>query len=118
MVFATVIEKLQGYVVDDLARIMEAIFECTPRLIIVNFEDDPEHRIRFLSSCEPSTRTRLPPSSALVDIRNAPAQEILQPKQVQRCWNGIWQTCRNRDCMSTHMDRIYDDETSNIESLS
>ncbi|KAI2505592.1 CRM1 C terminal [Fragilaria crotonensis] len=45
--FATVIEKLQGYVVNDVPRIMEAVFECTLQMITANFEDFPEHRIRF-----------------------------------------------------------------------
>mmetsp|Transcript_24446 Transcript_24446/g.36925 ORF Transcript_24446/g.36925 Transcript_24446/m.36925 type:complete len:1073 (-) Transcript_24446:298-3516(-) len=45
--FATVIEKLKNYVVNDVPRIMEAVFECTLQMITTNFEDFPEHRIRF-----------------------------------------------------------------------
>jgi exportin-1 len=45
--FATVIEKLKGFVVNDVPRIMEAVFECTLQMITANFEDFPEHRIRF-----------------------------------------------------------------------
>lgn len=45
--FATVIEKLKTYVVNDVPRIMEAVFECTLQMITTNFEDFPEHRIRF-----------------------------------------------------------------------
>eukprot|EP00545_Synedropsis_sp_CCMP1620_P000226 CAMPEP_0119020706 /NCGR_PEP_ID=MMETSP1176-20130426/24555_1 /TAXON_ID=265551 /ORGANISM="Synedropsis recta cf, Strain CCMP1620" /LENGTH=1073 /DNA_ID=CAMNT_0006975169 /DNA_START=280 /DNA_END=3501 /DNA_ORIENTATION=- len=47
MLFATVIEKLRNYVVNDVPRIMEAVFECTLQMITTNFEDFPEHRIRF-----------------------------------------------------------------------
>mmetsp|Transcript_28673 Transcript_28673/g.50801 ORF Transcript_28673/g.50801 Transcript_28673/m.50801 type:complete len:1083 (+) Transcript_28673:184-3432(+) len=45
--FATVVEKLKSNVVDEVPRIMEAIFECTLEMITKNFEDYPEHRIRF-----------------------------------------------------------------------
>jgi len=45
--FTTVVEKLKNHVVDDVPRIMEAIFECTLQMITANFEDFPEHRIRF-----------------------------------------------------------------------
>ena len=45
--FATVVEKLKSNVVEDVPRIMEAVFECTLTMITTNFEDFPEHRIRF-----------------------------------------------------------------------
>jgi hypothetical protein len=45
--FATVVEKLKGNVVEEVPRIMEAVFECTLEMITKNFEDFPEHRIRF-----------------------------------------------------------------------
>jgi len=45
--FATVVEKLKNNVVDDVPRVMEAVFECTIEMITKNFEDFPEHRIRF-----------------------------------------------------------------------
>ncbi len=45
--FATVVEKLKENVVDEVPRIMEAVFECTLEMITKNFEDFPEHRIRF-----------------------------------------------------------------------
>mmetsp|Transcript_906 Transcript_906/g.1108 ORF Transcript_906/g.1108 Transcript_906/m.1108 type:complete len:1098 (-) Transcript_906:1560-4853(-) len=47
LLFTTVVEKLKSYIVDDVPRIMESIFECTLQMITVNFEDFPEHRIRF-----------------------------------------------------------------------
>jgi len=47
MLFTTVVEKLKSHVVDDVPRIMESTFECTLQMITVNFEDYPEHRIRF-----------------------------------------------------------------------
>jgi exportin-1 len=45
--FAVVVEKLRSTVVDDVPRIMEAVFEVTLEMITKNFEDFPEHRIRF-----------------------------------------------------------------------
>jgi exportin-1 len=45
--FATVVEKLKSNVVEEVPRIMEAVFECTLEMITKNFEDYPEHRIRF-----------------------------------------------------------------------
>uniref|UniRef100_A0A7S3Q1F7 Importin N-terminal domain-containing protein n=1 Tax=Chaetoceros debilis TaxID=122233 RepID=A0A7S3Q1F7_9STRA len=47
LLFTTVVEKLKSHVVDDVPRIMESIFECTLQMITTNFEDFPEHRIRF-----------------------------------------------------------------------
>ena len=47
LLFTTVVEKLKSHVIDDLPRVMEAIFECTLTMITTNFEDFPEHRIRF-----------------------------------------------------------------------
>jgi len=44
---ATVVEKLKNNVVNDVPRIMEAVFEPTLQMITTNFEDFPEHRIRF-----------------------------------------------------------------------
>lgn len=45
--FTTVVDKLKANVVDDIPRIMESIFECTLQMITMNFEDYPEHRIKF-----------------------------------------------------------------------
>mmetsp|Transcript_17623 Transcript_17623/g.23321 ORF Transcript_17623/g.23321 Transcript_17623/m.23321 type:complete len:1082 (+) Transcript_17623:484-3729(+) len=45
--FTTVVEKLRSHVLGDIPRIMEAVFECTLQMITVNFEDYPEHRIKF-----------------------------------------------------------------------
>jgi len=45
--FTTVVEKLKSNVVDEVPRIMDAVFECTLEMITKNFEDYPEHRIRF-----------------------------------------------------------------------
>jgi exportin-1 len=45
--FATVVEKLKTNVVDDVPRVMDAVFEVTLGMITKNFEDYPEHRIRF-----------------------------------------------------------------------
>mmetsp|Transcript_17286 Transcript_17286/g.39010 ORF Transcript_17286/g.39010 Transcript_17286/m.39010 type:complete len:897 (-) Transcript_17286:828-3518(-) len=45
--FATIVQKLKSHVVNEVPRIMEAIFECTLQMITTNFEDFPEHRIKF-----------------------------------------------------------------------
>ena len=45
--FTTVVIKLKTHVVDDVPRIMEAVFDVTLEMITKNFEDFPEHRIRF-----------------------------------------------------------------------
>jgi exportin-1 len=45
--FATVVEKLNTHVLNDVPRIMDAVFEVTLEMITKNFEDFPEHRIRF-----------------------------------------------------------------------
>jgi exportin-1 len=54
--FATVVEKLKSHVVNDVPRIMEAVFECTLQMITANFEDFPEHRIRFFEFLRVSYR--------------------------------------------------------------
>jgi exportin-1 len=45
--FTTVVIKLKNHVLQDVPRIMEAVFEVTLDMITKNFEDFPEHRIRF-----------------------------------------------------------------------
>mmetsp|Transcript_40781 Transcript_40781/g.49653 ORF Transcript_40781/g.49653 Transcript_40781/m.49653 type:complete len:1093 (-) Transcript_40781:637-3915(-) len=45
--FATVVQKLKSNVLNDVPRIMESIFQCTLEMITANFEDYPEHRIKF-----------------------------------------------------------------------
>eukprot|EP00898_Chlorokybus_atmophyticus_P003100 jgi/Chlat1/3791/Chrsp259S00289 len=47
--FATIINRLKAAMVDEVPRIFEAVFECTLQMITVNFEDYPEHRLRFFS---------------------------------------------------------------------
>ena len=37
----------QEHVTNEVPRIMLSVFECTLQMITVNFEDFPEHRIRF-----------------------------------------------------------------------
>lgn len=45
--FTTVVLKLKSHVLNDVPRIMDAVFEVTLEMITKNFEDFPEHRIRF-----------------------------------------------------------------------
>ncbi|KAJ4958081.1 hypothetical protein NE237_025192 [Protea cynaroides] len=47
--FATIINKYKGAMTEDVPRIFEAIFECTLEMITKNFEDYPEHRLKFFS---------------------------------------------------------------------
>ncbi|PKA48667.1 hypothetical protein AXF42_Ash018484 [Apostasia shenzhenica] len=47
--FATIINKYKGSMVDDVPRIFEAVFQCTLEMITRNFEDYPEHRLKFFS---------------------------------------------------------------------
>jgi len=47
VLFTTVVQNLKNYVLDDIPRVMEAVFECTLEMITKNFEDYPEHRIKF-----------------------------------------------------------------------
>ncbi|GLT29273.1 hypothetical protein SLA2020_041500 [Shorea laevis] len=47
--FATIINKYKAAMIDDVPRIFEAVFQCTLEMITKNFEDYPEHRIKFFS---------------------------------------------------------------------
>ncbi|GAA0141843.1 transporter [Lithospermum erythrorhizon] len=47
--FATIINKYRGAMIDDVPRIFVAVFECTLEMITKNFEDYPEHRLKFFS---------------------------------------------------------------------
>ncbi|KAF3779403.1 EXPORTIN 1A protein [Nymphaea thermarum] len=48
-VFATIINKYKSVMTEDVPRIFEAVFECTLEMITKNFEDYPEHRLKFFS---------------------------------------------------------------------
>ncbi|KAK3447447.1 hypothetical protein EUGRSUZ_A02966 [Eucalyptus grandis] len=47
--FATIINKYKGVMIEDVPRIFEAVFQCTLEMITKNFEDYPEHRLKFFS---------------------------------------------------------------------
>ncbi|XP_071732149.1 protein EXPORTIN 1A [Rutidosis leptorrhynchoides] len=47
--FATIINKYKGAMIDDVPRIFEVVFQCTLEMITKNFEDYPEHRLKFFS---------------------------------------------------------------------
>ncbi|KAH7538418.1 hypothetical protein FEM48_Zijuj03G0197400 [Ziziphus jujuba var. spinosa] len=47
--FATIINKYKGAMIEDVPRIFEAVFQCTLEMITKNFEDYPEHRLKFFS---------------------------------------------------------------------
>ncbi|XP_009417956.2 protein EXPORTIN 1A [Musa acuminata AAA Group] len=47
--FATIINKYRGVMMEYVPRIFEAVFQCTLEMITKNFEDYPEHRLKFFS---------------------------------------------------------------------
>ncbi|XP_042053265.1 protein EXPORTIN 1A-like [Salvia splendens] len=47
--FATIINKYKGTMIENVPRIFEAVFQCTLEMITKNFEDYPEHRLKFFS---------------------------------------------------------------------
>ncbi|WZZ91045.1 hypothetical protein YC2023_119624 [Brassica napus] len=47
--FATIINKYKETMLDDVPNIFEAVFQCTLEMITKNFEDYPEHRLKFFS---------------------------------------------------------------------
>eukprot|EP00270_Netrium_digitus_P012503 TRINITY_DN4067_c0_g1_i1.p1 TRINITY_DN4067_c0_g1~~TRINITY_DN4067_c0_g1_i1.p1 ORF type:complete len:525 (-),score=157.11 TRINITY_DN4067_c0_g1_i1:661-2136(-) len=47
--FATIINKLKAAMMDDIPNIFEAVFARTLEMITKNFEDYPEHRLKFFS---------------------------------------------------------------------
>lgn len=47
--FAVIITKVGQALMDEIPRIFEAVFECTLQMITRNFEDYPDHRLRFFS---------------------------------------------------------------------
>ncbi|PHT53472.1 Exportin-1 [Capsicum baccatum] len=47
--FATIINKYKVAMIEDVPRIFEAAFQCTLEMITKNFEDYPEHRLKFFS---------------------------------------------------------------------
>ncbi|CAL9768896.1 unnamed protein product [Musa acuminata subsp. burmannicoides] len=47
--FATIINKYKGVMMEYVPRIFEAVFQCTLEMITKNFEDYPEHRLKFFS---------------------------------------------------------------------
>ncbi|XP_078175764.1 protein EXPORTIN 1A-like [Carex rostrata] len=47
--YATIINKYKGAMMEDVRGIFEAVFQCTLEMITKNFEDYPEHRLKFFS---------------------------------------------------------------------
>ncbi|KGN53691.1 protein EXPORTIN 1A [Cucumis sativus] len=47
--FATIINKYKNTMIEDVPCIFEAVFQCTLEMITKNFEDYPEHRLKFFS---------------------------------------------------------------------
>ena len=47
--FAAIINKVEGAMIDEVPKIFEACFECTLTMITANFEDYPDHRLKFFS---------------------------------------------------------------------
>jgi len=47
--FATIVNKLQASMLDEIPGLFEAVFECTLQMITKNFEDYPDHRLKFFN---------------------------------------------------------------------
>ena len=47
--FSTVIQKFGMMIEAEVPRVFEAVFECTLNMITQNFEDYPEHRVKFFA---------------------------------------------------------------------
>ena len=47
--FAIIINRMKGSMTDKVPLIFGAVFECTLNMITVNFEDHPDHRLKFFS---------------------------------------------------------------------
>ncbi|XP_004511432.1 protein EXPORTIN 1A-like [Cicer arietinum] len=47
--FATIVNKYKASMTEDIPCIFEAVFQCTLEMITKNFEDYPEHRLKFFS---------------------------------------------------------------------
>lgn len=47
--FAAIVKKVKGAMIDEIPKIFDAVFECTLGMITVNFEDYPDHRLKFFS---------------------------------------------------------------------
>jgi exportin-1 len=47
--FAAIINKVESAMMEEVPKIFEAVFECTLQMITVNFEDYPDHRLKFFS---------------------------------------------------------------------
>lgn len=47
--FAVIVTKAGNALMEEIPRIFEAVFECTLQMITRNFEDYPDHRLRFFS---------------------------------------------------------------------
>lgn len=98
--FTTVVEKLKSNVVDDVPRIMDALFEVTLEMITKNFEDFPEHRIRFFEflkainqHCFPAL-FNIPPEHqrlvvhAVVWAMKHTERNIADTVRHVKCWNS------------------------------
>ena len=47
--YAAIINKVEGAMIDEVPKIFEAVFECTLTMITANFEDYPDHRLKFFA---------------------------------------------------------------------
>ena len=45
--FAAIINKVETAMTDEIPKIFDAVFECTLNMITKNFEDFPDHRLKF-----------------------------------------------------------------------
>lgn len=52
---ASIVNKLQGHITNEVPKIFDAVFECTLNMINKDFEEFPEHRINFFLLLQVST---------------------------------------------------------------
>ena len=46
---AAIINKVEGAMIDEVPKIFGSVFECTLQMITANFEDHPDHRLKFFA---------------------------------------------------------------------
>jgi exportin-1 len=56
---ASIVNKLQNHITNEVPKIFDAVFECTLNMINKDFEEFPEHRINFFLLLQVSERVSL-----------------------------------------------------------
>ncbi|KAG5144433.1 hypothetical protein JHK84_029976 [Glycine max] len=72
--FATIVNKYKAAMVEDVPQIFEAVFQCTLEMITKNFEDYPEHRLKFFSLLRAIATHCFP---ALICLSSQPVPDVV-----------------------------------------